>query len=250
MRDRKFARLLRGNGGNRESRPVPPDAILRTSRHGLAVRQPRPVKLRCVAAAEPSAADDAERGSASVLAVTGMGVLAVMAMLGLGWRVVAERRSVEDSLAELRAYWGAMGQATYVLSRMRGENKVDDVKGAAEKYLQEIADGAKNKQGTATWYYPEVTSAYAIVSDPDAKAGNGLQQGTGTLTFSFSTLTAPVPPEALRTVPDTPSNAAPGLRKLQVVFCVTDALGICVPNPDKNTAGLTRILAVHRVPGP
>ena len=216
----------------------------------MAVRQPRRAKLRCVATAKPPPDDDAERGSASVLAVTGVGMLAVMAMLGLGVRVMAERRSVEDSLAELRAYWGAMGQATYVLSRMRADNKVDDVKGAAEKYLQEIADGAKNKQRTATWYYPEVASAYAIVSDPDAKAGNGTQQGTGTLTFAFSTFTTPAPPEALRTVPDTPSNAAPGLRKVQVVFCITDTLGICVPNPDKDTLGLNRILAVHRMPGP
>lgn len=200
--------------------------------------------------AEDGARGDLDDGSASVLAVTGIGVLAVMAMLGLGARALAERRAVEDSLAELRAYWGAMGQATYVLSRMRADGKVDDVKKAAESYLLEIADGAKNKDRTATWYYPEVSAGYAIVSEPDVKVGSGLQQGTGTLTFSFSTLASPAAPEALRTIPETPAVAAPGLRQLEFTFCLADSAGVCVPVPGKTTPGTSRILSVHRLPGP
>lgn len=182
--------------------------------------------------------DDRERGSASVLTVTGIGMLAVMAVLGLGGRALVERRAVEDSLAQTRAYWAAMGQATYVLGRIRATGAGDKPEDTAKKYLLEIADGAKSKDRAATWRYPDVSAAYAIVVNADAKKAGAGQNGTVVMTFDFDTLDAGAP-DALRTMPT--------LRKLEFTYCISATYaGACDNTPDKNNVGYNRLISIHR----
>ena len=182
---------------------------------------------------------DPESGSASVLAVSGVGLLAVTVMLGLGTRVVVERRAVEDSITEMRAYWAAMGHATYGLSRVRyNTNGGVPPAGAgsiAHWAATEIADSAGGKGAAlmATWRYPDVSANYFITVKPKESApdaGNG--PAATRLQFDFDTCVIAskkisvntYAPDALRTI----SN----LRDFEFDYCVISA-----PDPNIKCSG-------------
>lgn len=134
-------------------------------------------------------AEDPERGSATV-AVTAFGLLAVMVVLSLASAMVVEFRNVEDSLAQVRAYWAAQGQANYVLSRMRQSSPCDkqscpgDGKpspAAIQNYLKEVqaALGATLNGGTtARWLYPEVGANYSFYVTGSANADSAAPKWT------------------------------------------------------------------------
>lgn len=105
-----------------------------------------------------------DRGSA-LLGVMLFSGLAAMVMAVLLGRVVVEYRAVEDSLAQTRAYWAAMGFNNYVLSRTLVSGACAGKSGCsastaddspqAKSYLNEIAD-------MESWYYVDISTSYYI----------------------------------------------------------------------------------------
>ena len=90
-------------------------------------------------------------------------VLASLALLTLAGRIVVEYRAVEDSVAQTRAYWAAMGFNNYVLSRTLVSGACDkgctglqaDLSGQSSSYLKEISD-------LQAWFYMDNGSNYVI----------------------------------------------------------------------------------------
>ncbi|WP_439816515.1 hypothetical protein [Zavarzinia sp. CC-PAN008] len=108
-----------------------------------------------------------DRGSALlvVIVTAGLALMTVVAVLG---RLAIEARAVEDSLAQTRAYWAAMGATTYVFSRTMRQggsdnNSADNPRYAAQakNYLDEIRD-------LRTWRYPDAGADYAFRFDMHA----------------------------------------------------------------------------------
>ena len=151
-----------------------------------------------------------DRGSA-MIAVTMIGLVAVLAISGLAGRVVAEHRAVEDSLAQIRLYWAGMGHANYLLSRNRQVgpcggaspcSTVSHLRDGGSRMLGEIA-------GMQTWRYPEIGPAYAFTVKPtlDQIANGRWRVG---ITFGRQDTAA----GALRTAARTPS--------LELRYCLED----------------------------
>lgn len=101
----------------------------------------------------------------ALLAVMMFGMLASLVVLGLVGRLVVEGREVANSLAQVRAYWAAMGVNSYVLSRT-----------AQAGWCTSPCDGAtvaSNVQAYANelndlkyWRYLDVSSNYAFTLAP------------------------------------------------------------------------------------
>lgn len=179
-------------------------------------------------------ADDPDRGSA-VLAVMMFAGLAVLSLTVLAGGVVAEYRAVEDSLAQTRAYWAAMGQATYVLSRTRKDGStrpkndgLDTPIKVACTYLNEIgtklpADPDDDKPCTndnatfiaepMTWLYPNLGPGYRFVVSPVMRQG----AKSGAITIEFAFTTSAGAPEALRAIPVT--------RPVRFSYCLVPVQG-------------------------
>lgn len=189
----------------------------------------------------------------SVLAVSSIGVLALMAVLGLGARVLAERRAVEDSIAEMRAYWAAMGASTYVLSRVRFDStNGQPAEAFAKTAIQEVADGTAGKDMLITWRYPDVSSTYVIVVDPDDPKNDGGPAAPGQVRLAYNFQKGSTSaPEALRTLlpPNPPAGTLPVLRTVEFRYCmVTAAVPACGnADPKGNNYTLQRIMSVHRL---
>ena len=89
--------------------------------------------------------------------------LAATVMAVLVGRVVVEHHAVEDSIAQTRAYWAAMGFNNYALSRtaISGACKplctttTKDYSPVQKGYLNEIAD-------MQNWYYLDVGTSYIV----------------------------------------------------------------------------------------
>lgn len=173
-------------------------------------------------------ADDPDRGSA-VLAVMTFAGLAALSLAVLAGGVVSEYRAVEDSLAQTRAYWAAMGQATYVLSNTRQngstrkDSDLDTPAKVACSYLNKLGnrlasdvDDDKpctndNRILTAepmTWLYPHLGPGYGFVVRPVVT--QGAKSGAIIVEFAFDTLAGA--PEALRAIPVT--------RPLRFSYCL------------------------------
>lgn len=200
-------------------------------------------------------ADDPDRGSA-VLAVMMFAGLAVLSLTVLAGGVVAEYRAVEDNLAQTRAYWAAMGQATYVLSRTRldgstrpkGDDLDNPVKVACA-YLNEI--GTKlpaapdadppctNNNGTLiaepmTWLYPNLGPGYGFVVSPVVT--QGAKSGAVTIEFAF-TIPAGAP-EVLRAISVT--------RPVRFGYCLVPVQGQACGYVPQDKDRLQNITAVQR----
>ncbi len=157
-----------------------------------------------------------ERGSAllGVMLFAGLAALTMSVLVG---RVVVEYHAVEDSVAQTRAYWAAMGFNNYVLSRtaISGACKPGCTTGPTDysplqkTYLTEIADMQK-------WYYLDVGTSYMIqlISQVcrDAYAPSGAV-GEVVIKTSFAGNSGPAPPmPPCPTVPTTgkaPATCAP-----------------------------------------
>lgn len=214
------------------------------------------------------AADEpGDRGSATI-AVTLFGGLAVLIGISLAGRMVTEYRAVEDSLTQTRAYWAAMGQATYVLSRtMESGGTTDNAIGETslvpteQSYLNEIATGPNSLQ---TWMYPDISANYQftvhsmVCSDPLAPATH---VGDLIMMFSFSgPATCPTAPPLLGSPPACPKPApsAPNTpdalrtismtRPVEVRYCVVQASSdTCAAADLQKQAGAYQfITSIHR----
>lgn len=223
-----------------------------------------------------------DRGSATI-AVMLFGALAVLAALSVAGQFVTEYRAVEDSLAQTRAYWAAMGQAAYVLSRTmqsgpcaggcgNGNNNKqgnfavnpDAYQSTAQSYLNEIS----GKNGLSqSWMYPDVASAYqftvnsTVCNDPLAAAG---QVGEMLLVLSVAASTncppapppsgtAPAPspcPKPAALPPNAPQalRSVPLIRPVEVRYCLTagSAVTQCGAGPNVSTLGYNLVTSIHR----
>jgi len=190
-----------------------------------------------------------DRGSATI-AVTLFGALAVLVGLSVVTQMVTEYRAVEDSLAQTRAYWAAMGQATYVLSHTMATGAAtaanytqNSLVTTENNYLKEITTGPKSLQ---FWMYPDISSAYqftiqgTVCTDALAPA---LKSGELVIVFSFNGgPKCPTAPPGNGNPPACPKPAAPAngtpdslrtinaTRPVEIRYCLvgnsTDACGV------------------------
>ena len=214
-----------------------------------------------------------DRGSAllGVMLFSGLAALVVAVLLG---RVVTEYRAVEDSLAQARAYWAAMGFNNYVLSRTLVGGACTGKAGCtamtaddspqANSYLQEIAD-------MQDWYYVDVSTSYFIqlksqvCQDKNAPVG-ALGEIVIKTSFSgnggpgppmpqcpaalFPLLPVPVCPAETPTDPKTIGSLASlgAARPVEFHYCVV-ATGAtsCGSGPTAGTPGGAQLItSVHR----
>ena len=214
-----------------------------------------------------------DRGSA-LLGVMLFSGLAAMVMAVLLGRVVTEYRAVEDSLAQTRAYWAAMGFNNYVLSRTLVGGActgkagctpgVADDSPQANTYLNEISD-------MQDWYYVDVSGSYFIqlnskvCQDPTAPpsalgeivikttfSGNG---GAGPAVppcppSLVQSLVAPTCPTATAIDPNTIGalRSLNSTRPVEFRYCVVAAGATsCGAGPTAATAGGRQLItSVHR----
>lgn len=197
-------------------------------------------------------------------------MLAALVMLGLAGRIVVEYRAVEDSVAQTRAYWAAMGFSNYVLSRTliggacpKGgcTGSQTDLSAQAGAYLQEIAD-------LQDWYYLDNGPNYfiqltsTVCQDNSAPAGSS---GEVVVKTAFSgnggvQPAAPACPPAATVLPTCakppPSGPATieALRSLAMTrpvefrYClVASGVTKCGAGPASGTAGGPQLVtSVHR----
>lgn len=229
-------------------------------------------------ASNPEPDDSPDRGSVAVMAVGVYGGLALLIALSfMNWFVV-ERRAIEDSLAEMRAYWASAGHAAYVLSRTMQEGNCagagcteNDPPYAqtAQKYLNEI-DGGKGGINLETWRYPDVSGSYqfavssVVCADPLAPPGK-LGELLVVLSVAGDAKCPPAPPasgpppapppcpspSSLLTGTGAPPEAlrsVPMIRPIEVRYClVADGITTCGAGPGKtSTPGRQLITSVHR----
>ena len=218
-----------------------------------------------------SADPDNERGGA-LLAVMLFAGLAAMVMAVLIGRVVVEYRAVEDSVAQTRAYWAAMGFNNYALSRTalfgsckpscNSANK--DYSPIQSSYVNEIAD-------MQSWYYLDVGPSYIVQLASqvcqDAYAPSGaLAEVVIKTAFSGNSGPAPAKPPCPpapaigggraacpnQTAPD--PNTLEALRSLKSArpvefrYCLVAAFATkCGAGPTSGTLGTRQLVtSVHR----
>lgn len=203
--------------------------------------------MRLMAGRSDTAGDNpSDRGNA-IIAAVGFGLLALLALGNVVGGIVAEHRAVEDSLAQTRMYWAAMGHVTYLLSRTGGAGlcpaqkdvKCDSPSTVATHSSAMLAE----IQDLQVWQYPELGSTYrfrvqpSVTADPRAKSGEKgrllfqaqFQPAGGATTQTL---------QALRTVPTT--------RPVELRYCLTKNLGENPCSGDNNDAKVTWIVNVHR----
>lgn len=192
-----------------------------------------------------------ESGNATIL-VTAIGALAMLVSFGLFDSIVVEKRSVEDNLADVRAYWAAIGQVNYALSRSLegggcashcGNSNADTVTFPLA-YLQEIAC-------YRAWSYPEVSANYqfmvspVVSNDPNAPSG---QIGENLIRVTFAQ-TATVPSGC--TWPSVPSIEAlrtiANVRPVEFRYCLVLTPNLaCGGRPQASLPGYQHITTILR----
>lgn len=101
-----------------------------------------------------------ERGSAPIIAML-FGTLSLLAITTMMGRLVVEARAVEDSIADTRAFWAAIGLSEYALSRTAESGGCSSACATAEfvpvqqAYLNQIAF-------LQPWQYPDVGASYSF----------------------------------------------------------------------------------------
>jgi len=209
--------------------------------------------------------DPPDRGSVPILAVAGFGLVAVLVVLSLTGPLVAESRAVEDSLAQVRGYWAAMGLNNYALSRIMqsggcsGNCGQPSLAGVVQGYLNEIATGST---GVETWMYPDLGPNYAFAVKPTATLDTSTANaGEILIQTIFGPCGAPPPkggtppcPSPPQPGPNPPANKSiDALRMLSVMrpvsfrFCeVASGSIVCGSGPSKNLPGAQLITSIHR----
>jgi hypothetical protein len=188
----------------------------------------------------------------TMLPVIGFGLLSVLIALGLAGRLVTEYRAVSDSLTQTRAYWAAIGQASYVLSRTAqsggtSDNGNSNFQAVAQGYLNEIATGPTSLQ---TWLYPDVSAYYQFTVNSTVTLEAPANGNVGEMLLKFTFGTAPPPPgqpnlgpqglQALRTIAVT--------RPVEFRYCVVPQGGlICSTIAAIHQSGAGQLItSIHR----
>jgi hypothetical protein len=171
-----------------------------------------------------------------MIAVTMIGLVAVLAVSGLAGRVVAEHRAVEDSLAQTRLYWAGMGHAAYLLSRNRQVGPCGGAAacGTAEDLRQGGTQMLAEIRELRNWRYPDIGDAYAFSVTPVlSKVANGRWQ----VGIGFGRPADAV--EALRTAARTPA--------LELRYCLVDKdAAACGGGEGGQTSTAHLVTSVHR----
>lgn len=170
-----------------------------------------------------------------MIAVTMIGLVAVLAVSGLAGRVVAEHRAAEDSLAQTRLYWAGMGHASYLLSRNRQVGPcggaptctvADHLRQGGTEMLAEIRE-------LRNWRYPEIGNAYAFTVTPVlSRVANGRWQ----VGINFGRPAGAA--EALRTAARTPA--------LELGYCLEKQGGLCGTGESEVISTVHLVTSVHR----
>lgn len=171
-----------------------------------------------------------------MIAVTMIGLVAVLAISGLAGRVVVEHRAVEDSLAQIRLYWAGMGHAAYLLSRNRQVgpcggapacSTAEDLRQGGAQMLAEIRE-------LRNWRYPDIGNAYAFTVAPGfRKVANGRWE----IAVGFERPAGAV--EALRTAARTPA--------LALRYClVNQGAAVCDDGEGGKASTVHLVTSVHR----
>lgn len=196
-------------------------------------------------------------------------VLAASVMLTLAGRLVVDYRAVEDSVAQTRAYWAAMGFNSYVLSRTMVSGACgkgctgaqDDISGQSSSYLKEISD-------LQAWYYMDNGPNYSIqlksiVCQDNAAPIGSVGEVVIKTTFSGNAGPPPSPPDcptvalvppSCKTPPHSDPATIDALRSLAVVrpvefrYClVASGITKCGAGPTNGTPGGPQLVtSVHR----
>jgi hypothetical protein len=179
-----------------------------------------------------------DRGSA-LIAVTMIGLVAVLAVSSLAGRVVTEHRAVEDSLAQLRLYWAGMGHANYLLSRTMQVGPCGGAKtcsyGAGD-FLRRGTWMLDEVTGLRNWRYPETGAAYAFTLAP-VLSENPAAKGRWRVGIAFGRPAGAV--EALRVAARTPS--------LELAYLLLDQDGSsCIASSSGETCKTQLVASVHR----
>jgi Tfp pilus assembly protein PilX len=205
--------------------------------------------------------DDPERGAALVV-VMAFCALAAMVAVNLMGRYVVEYRQIGDSLAQVRAYWAARGEVSYVLSRTMTSGACGGKAGTsctgttdytvqARTYLAEIKD-------LQTWSYPDVSYYYNFNLVPtvtvDALAPTGhLGEIEIKTAFGPAPQPAPVPgaappPKGGYVLDGLRNFTNTSIRPLDMRYCVVSSQSSgCGGGGGPNTAPVwQRITSVHR----
>ena len=182
----------------------------------------------------------AERGSATI-AVTFFGALAVVIASSTAVRFVQEYRAIDDSLAEVRAYWAAIGHTNYALSRTTFSGSCKNTgcadglrKSTAQAYLDEIS-------ALRTWTYPENGASYQITLLPTASSDPTPYGGHAGSLMIKTTFPSAGPVDGLRVV------GKKSLRPIELRYCVA----LTSPSADCGTTsssepGWHHVTSVHR----
>ena len=194
-------------------------------------------------------------------------VCAVVTALALGVteRVVNETRAINDSLAQTRAYWAAVGMADYVLSRTMAGGACANSCNSNE--IKKTFDGYVGEIGSAMpWMYPDVSASYQIglslAWSEDSSAPNNYEY---LLRVTFSACDgagskgkAPPCPNAPATAGPTqskalPPNTLPALRTLnstrpvELRYCLISGPGsACGTGLSQAGPGYQAITSLHR----
>lgn len=196
---------------------------------------------------------DAQRGNV-VAAVSGIGVAATLALSAvMNNSVVLEERAIDAHLAEIRTYWGAMGQFHYALSRTVYSEACDDDDGcggsdkgddddkadAVQSYLDEItAYRILTYREEASGYFIRLRNGTAQEDDTEGKHPNYSGHLMMTSDMSSTQSTLPV----LR-------DLAPRLPRYEMRFCVglVNANADCGPIGSNNGGNYTEHYRVSRL---
>ncbi len=157
-------------------------------------------------------------------------------------QMLIEYQQVEDSLAQVRTYWAAMGQANYVFSRtvQSGAGSDQGYAAMATGYLAELSAPASTGSGALTWQYPDVSPSYRFVSTPSVAVAASGKPGEMVITFN-SAPAAGVMVAALGSLASSPA--------LGIGYCVVAKVSApCGPMPDSPNTYYQQVTYVHRPP--
>ncbi|MGI4797090.1 MAG: hypothetical protein ACRYG8_24165 [Janthinobacterium lividum] len=205
--------------------------------------------------------DDPECGAALIIVML-FGALSVAIAINLMGRFVVEYRHIDDSLAQVRAYWAARGELSYVLSRTMVSGacgaKVGVICSGTADYTAQPKEFLTEIKDLQTWSYPDVSYYYNFNLVPtvsvDALAPAG-RLGEIEIKTTFSPAPPPppipgaAPPPAGGYVLDALRNfTANNINTVDMRYCVVSTqYSGCGGGGGANTAPVwQRITSIHR----
>lgn len=194
----------------------------------------------------------------TIVAVTAIGTACTLILAAvMNNSVVVEDRAIDAELAEMRAYWGAMGHFRYALSRVRFDYACDDGGGCGptdngfdtekaavvQSYLDEIED-LRVLGGPAMLDYPEEGQNYFIALDVAAAPDDT----PGRHNFSGHLMMTAAPASGQSGVPAL-ADLAPRMSPYEMRFCVglASPASKCGAIGSDNGGNFTANLSVKRL---